>query len=220
MIAQFFDWIWHIKGSVALPPEQSSDDAFARLDPLFRQPGTNYERASDTLTFRKKDQAAQDKMSVFDDGILQIKPGPSGSVLHYRMSSRILLFCFLAPLLFLGFGQLTIVIGKLEGPATEASDKKKPEDGKKVLPQSWIDKALGAPAPEMPKKQTKGEKKEDEKHSPTTAYVFAAIFAALYVVGRILEDKLIKGLFRKTLLGPAPLQLHTRRGRWSVPKFR
>lgn len=218
-IASLVDGIWHIEGNLPLPAEQSSDEAFAQLDPLFHQPGTSHERIGDTLTFRKKDQAAQDKMSVFDDGVLQIRSGAGGSVLHYRMSSRILLFCFLAPLLFIGFGQLTIAIGKLEGPSTEATDKEKPE-AEKVLPQSWIDKALGAPAPEMPKKETKAEKEEDKEHSPTTAYVFAGIFAVLYVIGRILEDRLIKGLFRKTLFGPAPLRSSMQRGRWGVPRFR
>jgi len=43
-------------------------DAFDRLDPLFRQTGTSHERTDDTLVFRKKDQAAQDKMSIFDGG--------------------------------------------------------------------------------------------------------------------------------------------------------
>jgi hypothetical protein len=219
VIAKLFDWIWHVKGSLPLRAEQSSDEAFARLDPLFRQPGTSHERIGDTLTFRKKDQAAQDKMSVFDDGVLRITHDARGSVLHYRMSSRILLFCFLAPLLFVGFGQLTIAIGKLEGPSTQAADKKKPDE-KKVLPQSWIDKALGAPAPEMPKKDTAAEKKEDKKHSPTTAYVFAGIFAALYVVGRILEDRLIRGLFRKSLFGPAPLRTPVWRARWGAAKVR
>jgi hypothetical protein len=76
---RFTDWIWHIKGSLALPLGQSSDDAFGRLDPLFRQTGTSHERNSDTLTFRKKDQAAQDKMSIFDAGVLQIEEGSAGS---------------------------------------------------------------------------------------------------------------------------------------------
>ena len=61
-----------------------------------------------------------------------------------------------------------------------------------------IDKALGAPAPEKPDKK---KKDDDDKPSPTPAYVFAAIFAVLYVVGRILEDRLVKSLFRKRLAG-------------------
>ena len=57
MNLRIIDWIWHIRGSVALAPEQSSDDAFDRLAPLFRQTGTSHERTNDRLIFRKKDQA-------------------------------------------------------------------------------------------------------------------------------------------------------------------
>ncbi len=196
---RFLDWIWHVKGSLPLPPDQSGDDAFERLDPLFRQPGTSHERTRDALTFRKKDQAAQDKMSVFDGGVLQIEHGATGPVLRYRLSSRALLFCFLAPLLFLAFAQLTVFVGTLEKPAAEAADSaKKPDKKDTVTPLNPVDKFLGAPEPEKPKKD---DKKEDKKRSPTSAYVFAAIFAALYVVGRILEARLVKSLFRKSLTG-------------------
>lgn len=194
MNLRFIDWIWNIRGSLALAPEQSSDDAFRRLDPLFREAGTTHERTDDMLTFRKQDQAAQDKMSVFDGGVLQIERGLDGAVLRYRLTSRTLLFCFMAPLLFLAFAQLTITIGTFESASTAAAEKaKKPEKAEPVLQQNPIDKALGAPAPEKPKK--------DKKNSPTAAYVFAALFAALYVVGRILEDRLAKSLFRKSLRG-------------------
>lgn len=208
MSPRFIDWIWQIRGSLALAPGQSGDDAFDKLAPLFRRTGTSHERTNDTLTFRKKDQAAQDKMSVFDGGVLQIERGTAGSVLRYQLSSRMLMFCFLAPLLFLGFAQLTIAINKLEKPSTEAADKsgKAPDASKKsakkdaVVPMNPIDKALGAPAPEKPK-EDKGKDEKDKNPSPTPAYVFAAIFAALYVVGRILEDRLVKALFKKSLLG-------------------
>ncbi|WP_404478234.1 hypothetical protein [Novosphingobium sp. BL-52-GroH] len=203
MTSRFIDWIWHIRGSLTLAPEQSSDDVFARLHPLFRQAGTSHERTNDTLTFRKKDQAAQDKMSVFDGGVLQIEKGAAGSVLHYHLTSRALLLCFLAPLLFLGFAQLTIAMGKLEKPSTEAvkgSDASKKDAKKEAdVPMNAIDKALGAPEPE--KKDPDKAKDQDKKHSPTSAYVFAAIFAVLYAVGRILEGRLVKTLFKKSLLG-------------------
>ncbi|KRC82197.1 hypothetical protein ASE13_07695 [Sphingomonas sp. Root241] len=199
MSLRFIDWIWQVKGSLALAPEQSGDDAFDKLAPLFRQTGTSHERTNDTLTFRKKDPAAQDKMSVFDSGVLQIEEGAAGSVLRYRLSSRILMFCFLAPLLFLGFAQLTIALNKFENPSSAESKKSAKKDV--VIPMNPIDKALGAPAPEKPKKEEKGKDEKGKSPSPTPAYVFAAIFAALYVVGRILEDRLIKTLFRKSLLG-------------------
>ncbi|GAA0309948.1 hypothetical protein GCM10009087_20020 [Sphingomonas oligophenolica] len=210
MNLRFIDWIWHVRGSLALAPEQSSDEAFGRLDPLFRQPGTCHDRTKDTLTFCKKDQAAQDKMSVFDGGVLQVEKGVAGPVLRYHLTSRALLFCFLAPLLFLGFAQLTIALGKLEKPSTEAAGKSgKASDGAKksekkhaALPQNPIDKALGSPAPEKPKIEGADEsEKEKKKYSPTAAYVFAGIFAALYLIGRILEDRLVKARFKKRLLG-------------------
>lgn len=203
MNSRVFDWIWHIRGSLPLTPAQSSEEAFERLDPLFREPGTSHERTNDTLTFRKKDQLAQDKMSIFDGGVLEIEKGAAGPVLRYDLSSRALLFCFLAPLLFLGFAQATIYIGQVERAAAEAKDKKEEEKKEDVvLPQNPIDKFLGSPAPEKPKKDEKSKKEEEEKkHSPTSAYVFAALFAALYVVGRIFEDRLARSLFRKRLLG-------------------
>jgi hypothetical protein len=194
---RFTDWIWHIKGSLALPLGQSGDDAFNRLDPLFREAGTSHDRTGDTLTFRKRDQAAQDKMSIFDGGILQVQDSSQGPVLHYRLASRALLFCFLAPLLFLSFAGLTVAVGKLENRVTKAASKK--EDKKdKALPQNPVDRFLGAPAPEKPKKD---KKEDDKKPKPKPALIFAAIFAALYVVGRVLEDKLIKSLLRKRLMG-------------------
>jgi hypothetical protein len=201
---RLFDWIWHVRGRVALGPGQTSDDAFARLDPLFREAGTSHERTGDTLSFRKKDQAAQDKMSVFDGGVLQIEAGAvengtPGPVLRYDLTSRALLFCFLLPLLFLGFAQLTIASGKFETPPTAA--EKAAAAAKKAkkaeMPMHPLDKALGAPAP----KKADADKDKDKKPSPTPAYVFAAIFAVLYLIGRVLEARLVKSLFRKTLLG-------------------
>jgi len=206
---RFIDWIWHVRGKLALAPGQSGDDAFDKLAPLFRQPGTSHERQNDTLTFRKKDQAAQDKMSVFDAGVLQIEESAGGSVLRYQLSSQILMFCFLAPLLFLGFAQLTMAINKFEKPSTAAAGKSgKASDASKksaktdtVVPMNPIDKALGAPAPEKPKKEDKGKDEKGKNPSPTAAYIFAAMFAVLYAIGRIFEDRLIKALFRKSLLG-------------------
>jgi hypothetical protein len=196
---RFIDWIWHVRGSLALAPDLSRADAFDRLDPVFRQTGTSHDRADDMLVFRKKDAAAQDKMSIFDSGTLKIEDGPAGTVLRYHLISRALLFCFLAPLLFIGFAQLTIVVGERQKAAAAAKAEKaakKPELA--ALPMNPIDKALGAPAPEKPKKKKDGEGKK--KPSPTPAYVLAGMFATLYVIGRVLEDRLVKSLFRKRLL--------------------
>jgi hypothetical protein len=198
---RFIDWIWNIRGSLALVPGQSSDDAFRRLDTLFQEAGTSHERSADTLTFRKKNQAAQDKMSVFDAGVLQVKKDAAGSVLHYRLKSRALLFCFLAPLLFLAFAQATVMIGQWEKASTQSSEKKPDKKKDVALPQHPIDAFLGAPAPEKPKKDKDKKSEDEDKPSPKAAYVFAALFATLYVVGRILEARLVKSLFRRKLLG-------------------
>ena len=209
MNLRYIDWIWHIRGSAALESGQSSNGAFDRLDPLFREPGTSHERTGDTLVFSKKDQAAQDKMAVFDAGTLKIEKDEAGPVLRYDLISRALLYCFLAPLLFLGIAQITIAIGKHEkasAAAEEAAGKaKKPEVKKPDTPMNPVDKFLGAPAPDKSKKKEDDDDGDGEgpkkKRSPTPAYVFAGIFAALYVIGRILEAWLVNKLFRKRLQG-------------------
>jgi hypothetical protein len=196
---RFIDWIWRVRGSLALAPGQSSNDAFDRLDPLFRQTGTSHQRTNDTLTFRKKDPLAQDKMSVFDGGVLRIDKGAAGVVLRYDLISRALLFCFLAPVLFLAIAQFTMVIAKLDKPPHQAAKKHTPPAA-----MNPIDKALGAPAPDNSKKDDGDEDgggKKGKKLSPTPAYVFAGIFAALYVIGRVLEDWLVRRLFKKALDG-------------------
>ena len=194
MNLRLIDWIWHVRGSLALAPGQSTDEAFNKLEPLFLQAGTSHQRTNDELSFSKKDQAAQDKMSVFDRGALRIEKGVAGPVLRYQLTSRALLFCFLAPLLFLGLAQLTLVITRLD------KAPHKPEPPPVIRPMNPIDKALGAPAPEPPKKDKKDADGEDKKPTPTAAYVFAGIFTVLYIVGRILEDRLVKTLFKKRLL--------------------
>ena len=191
MNLRFIDWIWNVRDTLALDPRQSSEEAFGRLDPLFREPGTNCQRTDDTLIFSKKNQGAQDKMAVFDGGSLQIDRSVDGAVLRYHLTSRALLFCFLAAPFFLGIAQVTKVIGNFEKPAPH-EEKKHPD-----VPMNPIDKALGAPEPDKSKKD---EAKEDKKLSPTAAYIFAGIFAILYVVGRILEDRLIKARFKSSLL--------------------
>lgn len=208
MNARFLDWIWHIKGSVPIAPGQSSDEVFDRLSPLFQEVNTTHDRTGDTLTFNKWDQAAQDKMSVFDGGTLTIEKGVGAGVLRYHMTSKALLYCFLAPFLFLAIAAATIGIGKLEAAPDEAKGAKKEEKKEMEVRMNPIDKFLGAPAPETKEeKKAKEKKKEKEKEEeeegpdPTPAYAFAGIFAAVYLVGRILEDRLIRSLFRKKLMG-------------------
>jgi hypothetical protein len=192
---RFIDWIWHVRGSLALAPGQSSAEAFNKLEPLFAAAGTSHRRTPAELNFVKKNQAAQDKMSVFDGGALRIDQGATGPVLRYHLTSRALLFCFLAPLLFLALAQLTLVVTRLDKTPHKA------EPPPKVMPMNRLDKLLGAPAPEPPKKDEGADPEGGgKKPTPTAAYIFAGIFTVLYIVGRILEARLVKTLFRKRLL--------------------
>lgn len=222
---RLIDWIWHIRGEVPLPAGQSAQDAFNKLAPLFAHPGTTHVREGEELKVTKRDQLAQDPLSVVDSGTLRVMPagdgpagdGPAGdgAVLRYHLISRALLFCFLAPLLFLGVAQLTVSLGELAKPTAEekakaeAKEKAKKKDKDAELKLNPLDKLLGAPAPEKPEDDKKADGKKDGKEkdedeapegfSPTPAYVFAGIFAALYILGRILETILIRRLFQRTL---------------------
>jgi len=215
---RFIDWIWHVRGSLALAPGQTSDEAFERLAPVFMQTGTGHERVGETLIFHKKDPAAQDKMAVFNSGTLWVEKSEAGPVLRYHLISRFLLFCFLAPLLFVAFAQLTVAAAKFQKPeassASAKSDKAKKDDSKADAKKldvqlNPIDKFLGAPAPDNKKKDQKKGGKRDKKPSTTPAYVFASFFAVLYIIGRILEDRLVKRLFKKRLADPSPAAART-----------
>lgn len=202
MNTRFFDWIWHVRDSIDLPAGQSHDEAMARLEPLFHERGTTYERLGNSLSFGKKGQPAQDKMSVYDRGELLVEADAGGSRLRYHLVSRAFLYCFLAPLLFLALAQVNNAISHYERAKAEAAgetETDKDKDEAIELPQSSIDKFLGAPTPEIP-----GEDKDEDKQigpSPTPAYVFAGIFVVLFIAGRILEPYLVKRLFRRRLFG-------------------
>lgn len=199
--------IWHIRGEVPLPSDLAPDEAFARLDPLFAHAGTTHARMGDLVMVSKRNQLAQDPLSVVDSGTLRIEPGEQGPVLRYHLVSRALLYCFLAPLLFLAISQLTVFLGTLDKPTPEEIAKEKAKKDKMgEIKLNPVDKFLGAPAPEKPqdekkdaKDKKKGDDEENEGFSPITAYVFAGIFAALYVLGRLLEPWLIRRLFQRTL---------------------
>ncbi len=200
-ILRWITWIWHIRGEVPLPAGQSPDEAFARLDPLFAHSGTTHARMGDVVKVTKRDQLAQDPLSVVDSGTLRIESAEQGAALQYHLVSRALLFCFLAPLLFLAVGQMTVFLGTLEKPKAEEKAKKdeKKKDEIKLNP---VDKFLGAPAPDKPKDDKKDKKKDGKDgFSPTPAYVFAGIFAALWLIGRLLEPWLIRRLFTRSLAG-------------------
>jgi hypothetical protein len=217
-LLRFVNWIWHIRGEVPLPAGQTVDEAFAKLDPLFAHSGTTHARMGDLVTVTKKDQLAQDPLSVVDSGTLRVVPAGEGAVLRYHLVSRALLWCFLAPFLFLSIAQVTVKLGELSKPTAaekakaEAKEKEKEKAKKKdaEIKLNPVDKFLGAPAPEKPMDEKdkdgkdKDKKKKDEEDapegfSPIPAYVFSGIFAALYVLGRILEAILIRRLFKRTL---------------------
>jgi hypothetical protein len=205
MIGSFIKRIWHVKGSVPLPPGQSGEQAFDRLDPLFQQYGTRHVRTGDRLTFDKKDPGAQDKFSVFEHGVLRIEPRGGGLTLDYHLVSRSLLFCFLVPFLFLAIAQATVAINRWNAPSDSPAAKAeaaKAEAKRKVterrlsaLPMNPIDKALGAPPPDKPGKS----KKKSKQPTTTAAYILAGLFALLYIVGRFLEPFLIKRTIARSL---------------------
>lgn len=204
-ILRLVNWIWHIRGEVPLPAGQSAEETFARLDPLLAQAGTTHARMGDLVAITKKDPLAQDPLSVVDSGTLRIEPAGDGAVLRYHFISRALLYCFLAPLLFLAIGQLTVFLGTLEKSKSEEQAKKDEakKDKKGEITLNPVDKFLGAPAPEKPKdaKKKDGDGKKKDGFSPTTSYVFAGIFASLWLLGRLLEPWLIRRLFQRTLAG-------------------
>lgn len=195
------NWIWHVRGNLTVPAQQTSGEAFGKMEPLFQEVGTTHELKGDSLIFTKTNQPSQDKMAVFDNGVLSIENKKEGSVLRYDLTSKTLLFCFLAPFFFLAMAELTVVVKHLQKPSTEVSqsavEKQKEKDKEaRYLIQSPIDKALGVPAPEQ-KTDKDDEKQGKRKLSPVAAYVFAGIFSVLYVIGRISEALSVKSLFRR-----------------------
>jgi hypothetical protein len=206
----YIDRIWRAKGAVAIEEPLASEEAFARLDPLFQTPGTSYAVTGDTLTYSKHNPAAQDKLATFTSGTLRFEQKSGGSLLSFHVSSTALLLCFLAPLLFLGFAQMAHVVNAWEASAAEVETKDKAaEEGKdKEMPKAKaelhpIDKLLGAPEPEDPTtKKDKPEKKEKIRTTP--AYVLAVLFFVIYLVGRVLEPWLLKRTLRAALSGQAP----------------
>jgi hypothetical protein len=196
------DRIWRVRGALMLAPPLSADAAFDRLAPRLQNPGTTVAIDGDTLTYSKKNPGAQDPLATFTSGTLRIEQREAGSRLVYDLKSTALLLCFLAPLLFLGFAQLAEGLNAWEKAGAEASakaakDDEKPKAVRKLNP---IDEFLGAPQPEDPsKKKDKDKDKDKGKHSSTPAYVLAALFFAIYLVGRVLEPWLIRRRFRMAI---------------------
>jgi len=203
---RYIEWIWRIKGDLPIDPLRSADNVFGKLDDLFQEKDTNYWVEGDTLTFTKKNQLPQDKMSVFDRGTLRAANG----MLHYDLVSRALLACFLAPLLFFAAGHIGVAFDAWRNPpevvkAKAEAAKKRSKIKPETVPMNAVDKFLGAPKPEK-KKGADEMGKRNRKPSMTTAYVFMGIFAALWALGRVFEHMRIHAQFRKRL-GDDPLSV-------------
>ncbi len=173
---------------------------------MFQTSGTVYAVDGDTLTYTKRNPAAQDPLATFTGGRLQLASQGRSSVLRYDLSSTALLLCLLAPLLFLGFAQIAVGLNAWEAASIEASKKAEKDDEKSKPAKQLnpIDAFLGAPAPEDPAKKKDKEKEKDKdkdkgRHSPTPAYVLAGLFFAIYLVGRFLEPWLVRRRLRKAL---------------------
>jgi hypothetical protein len=192
--------IWQLRGELPLPPGMAPAVALDRLAALLHAPGTSHDLAGDTLAFSKRDAAAQDRLAAFNAGTFSVVHGADGPVLRYHLLSRALLFCFLLPLLFLGVGEAAAYLEKPEEPPAKAEKAGKAKQPDVVHQLHWIDKALGAPAPEARDKKKK-EKPEQTAHYP--GYIFAGIFVALYIIGRVLEAWLARRLITRLLGGEA-----------------
>jgi hypothetical protein len=199
----YIDRIWRAEGEVAVPEGMGAEEAFAQLDPLFQTSGTSYTVAGESLTYSKHNPAAQDKLATFTRGTLSVADG----MLRFNVTSRALLLCFLAPLLFLFFAQAMVTINTWEKTAEAAQGEKAKDEekGKDKAPPKLnpVDEWLGAPAPEDPaKKKEKAKEKQDKgKFDPTNAYVLAGLFFLTFLVGRVLEPWLLKRTLRAALAG-------------------
>lgn len=222
----YIDRVWRVTSSIELGAALSAQEAFARLGPLFDTQGTDYAVEGNTLIYTKTNPGAQDKLATFTSGFLRFDDAQEDAPrLTYDVGSTALFLCFLAPLAFLAFGQFASFLNEIERPIylaeQEEREAEKEAEADEVIELHWIDQMLGAPAPKKPGEDEKdareergreGEKDENEGyHSPTTSYVFAGIFFAIYLVGRVLEPYLLKRTFRAALTGPEgsdPHQAH------------
>ncbi|MEM7700688.1 MAG: hypothetical protein AAF251_02005 [Pseudomonadota bacterium] len=211
----YIDRIWRAGSSIELPASISAGEVFDRLDPLFREQGTSVAVDGNTLTYAKTNPAAQDKLATFTSGTLTVAEEEQPARLSYDVGSTALFLCFLAPLAFLAFGQLSVFLNDVEKPAliAEMAEKEaeKANQAENAIELHWVDKMLGAPQPKQPgeENEAKNERRGDARartedepegnHSPETAYAFAGIFAAIYIVGRVLEPYLLKKTFRNAL---------------------
>lgn len=224
----YVDRIWRVTSSIDLDAQLAPLEAFERLRPLLEAQGTEVELEGHSLTYHKTNPVAQDKLATFTSGTLSVVEEGANSRLIYDVGSTALFLCFLAPLAFLAFGQFAEFLNEIEKPdlIKEMAEKEKekaenPEEEEKIE-LHWIDQLLGAPEPKQRGEEDDAdgarggtrsedaEEKDDEpegRHSSTTAYVFAGIFLAIYLVGRVLEPYLLKRTFRAALYRPSDSEI-------------
>ncbi len=201
----FIDRIWVARGSFEFDQQLDACEAFDRLAPLFDREEVELDSQTSTLTYRKANPEAQHKLATFSSGTLEFQCRGNTSEITYRVRSPALLLTFLAPLLFLAFGQTIVGIGMVNQALT-VEEEKEDEEEKEPSELHWIDEMLGAPAPENPEEKEdkdEGEEEEDEDHSPMQSYGLAGVFALIYLIGRILEPRLFRSTLRNALAGDA-----------------
>ncbi|OYX67284.1 MAG: hypothetical protein B7Y88_00485 [Sphingomonadales bacterium 32-64-17] len=206
----FIDWAWRSRGEIAIEPPLTTEETFARLQPLVDKDTTECDFGDNTLTYVKGNPAAQDRLATFSQGMFTVEQHGGLTKVLYDVKSNALALVLLAPLFFVGFAQIAVAINHWEDRKAEAvqsegeADK---EEDEEPAPHHWIDEALGAPAPETleQKKQRMEEEGEQKKEKlPTTpSYVLAGLFLFLYILGRFLEPF----LFRRTLKRALNLEL-------------
>jgi len=203
----YIDRIWTARGHIDLEAPLSAAQVFDRMEPLLEKSGTETVIDGTTLTYVKENPAAQDRLATFSSGSFEVTQEADRSLLHYRLKSPALLLVFLAPLFFLAIAQATELLVEWERPTAEEKARMEKEKAEKEKEEKEpgelnpVDQWLGAPRPETleEKKQREMEegKDEDAKHSPRPAYVLAAIFAALFLIGRWLEPFLVRRNLRR-----------------------
>ena len=191
------DRIWIARGTLELDEQLDAREAFDRLAPLFDPQEVELDSSGTTLTYRKANPEAQHKLATFSSGTLEFQTRDETARIAYRVRSPALLLTFLAPLLFLAFGQAIVGIGMVNQAMTAEEKEDDDEDPGEL---HWIDQMLGAPAPEKDEDNDE-EEEEDDDHSPFRAYGLAGVFALIYLVGRILEPRLFRSAMSKALSG-------------------
>ncbi len=201
----FIDWIWRARGSVELNPPMSPAQVFEKLDPILDEADVTPNADEGSLTYKKHNPGAQDRLATFSSGKLLVQEEEGQMRLRYDLKSPALRLVFLAPLLFLAIAVGTEILSDHERLKQEqeeaAKGEEEEEEDEEEEPRNPIDVFLGAPEPLTleEKKQREEEKKDEDKHSAKPAYVFAGIFATLWLLGRFLEPWLVRRTFRRTL---------------------